>query len=104
MNELELLRQPREVTRRVVIAPLIPGATGILEAHGCKVMGTKERPELILPVGTLQTEVLPRIWHARYTILLPDGYSFLEMLGRDGISLLYLPASDVTSIPGTEIL
>lgn len=103
MNELELLRQPREVIRRVMIAPLIPGAAEILEAHGCKVIGTKERPELVLPVGTLQAEVLPRIWHVRYTITLPDGYSFLEMLGRDGVSLLYLPASDVASIPGVEM-
>ena len=98
MNELEELRQPRIVSRRVMTAPLIPGAAAILEAHGCQVKGTKERPELVLPIGTIQAEVLPRLWHVRYTLTLPDGYSFLEMFGRDGVSLLYLPASDVASI------
>lgn len=100
MNELELLRQPREVTRGITIAPLLPGAASLLEQHGCTVVGTAERLELVLPAGSTQAEILPRLQSARYTVTLPDSYAFVEVLGRDGVSALYLPASDVLSISG----
>lgn len=57
--------------------------------HGCIVQLFSTHGVVTLPEGSRRSMVVPRTYHARYGIVLPDGYYLREILDRDGRSSLF---------------
>lgn len=76
---------------------LVDEIKSVMQAHGGKIEELKQADKLIghvllFPVGTIKTEIWPRIHNSRYEICFPDDFKIFEHQSiQGGNSLVHFP-------------